>query len=98
MKTLHPKVFGGILYRREHLQDLGEIEQYEIEPIDLVIVDLYPFEKYVQMGATPEEIIEKSISEAFRLSEQLLKLSGCNHRLQQGGLRSAAPPAQDQAR
>ncbi|HOG42085.1 MAG TPA: bifunctional phosphoribosylaminoimidazolecarboxamide formyltransferase/IMP cyclohydrolase [Bacteroidales bacterium] len=59
VKTLHPKVFGGILYRREHLQDIGEIEQYGIGPIDLVIVDLYPFEKYVQMGATPEEIIEK---------------------------------------
>ena len=59
VKTLHPKVFGGILYRMEHLQDLGDIEKYAIPPIDLVIVDLYPFEKYVQMDATPEEIIEK---------------------------------------
>ncbi len=59
VKTLHPKIFGGILYRREYLRDLEEIEQYEISPIDLVIVDLYPFENYVRMDATPKEIIEK---------------------------------------
>jgi phosphoribosylaminoimidazolecarboxamide formyltransferase/IMP cyclohydrolase len=59
VKTLHPKVFGGILYRRENEQDLKEITQYEIPPIDLVIVDLYPFEKTVAASNDEEEIIEK---------------------------------------
>ena len=59
VKTLHPKVMGGILYRREEAGDLEEREKYEIPGIDLVIVDLYPFEEYVAKGATEEEIIEK---------------------------------------
>lgn len=58
VKTLHPKVFGGILAKRndDHLQQL---QQYEIPTIDLVIVDLYPFEETVAAGGTEEEIIEK---------------------------------------
>ena len=59
VKTLHPKVFGGILSRRELESDINEVEQYEIPPIDLVIVDLYPFEEYVKNGASQQEIIEK---------------------------------------
>ena len=59
VKTLHPKVFGGILNRREHAQDAQEIQQYEIPSIDLVIVDLYPFEEYVAANASHEDIIEK---------------------------------------
>ncbi len=59
VKTLHPKVFGGILYRREHEQDVMESTSYEIPPIDLVIVDLYPFEETVASGAPEEDIIEK---------------------------------------
>lgn len=59
VKTLHPKVFGGILYRRENEQDLAEIARYEIPPVDLVIVDLYPFEKTVASTIDEEEIIEK---------------------------------------
>ncbi|MBM3435767.1 MAG: bifunctional phosphoribosylaminoimidazolecarboxamide formyltransferase/IMP cyclohydrolase PurH, partial [Bacteroidetes bacterium] len=59
VKTLHPKVFGGILYRRNHEADLAQVAEYEIPPIDLVIVDLYPFELTVSSGATHEEIIEK---------------------------------------
>ncbi|MEM9894823.1 MAG: bifunctional phosphoribosylaminoimidazolecarboxamide formyltransferase/IMP cyclohydrolase [Bacteroidota bacterium] len=59
VKTLHPKVFGGILHRRESENDLQEAEQYKIPPIDLVIVDLYPFEETVEEGASEEEIIEK---------------------------------------
>ena len=59
VKTLHPKVMGGILYRREEAGDLEEREKYEIPGIDLVIVDLYPFEEYVAKGASEEEIIEK---------------------------------------
>ncbi len=59
VKTLHPKVFGGILNRREHEQDAKEIVQYEIPSIDLVIVDLYPFEEYVAANASHADIIEK---------------------------------------
>jgi phosphoribosylaminoimidazolecarboxamide formyltransferase / IMP cyclohydrolase len=59
VKTLHPAVFGGILYRRDHTGDLGEAKQYNIGPLDLVIVDLYPFEETVAKGGTEEEVIEK---------------------------------------
>lgn len=59
VKTLHPKIFGGILYRREQSTDLEEISQYDIPGIDLVIVDLYPFEMTVEKAAGEEEIIEK---------------------------------------
>jgi phosphoribosylaminoimidazolecarboxamide formyltransferase/IMP cyclohydrolase len=59
VKTLHPKVFGGILFRREEEQDVKQAAEYEIPPIDLVIVDLYPFEATVASGAEEEDIIEK---------------------------------------
>lgn len=60
VKTLHPKVFGGILARRENEGDLGQLGEYEIPEIDLVIVDLYPFEQTVAtQGATEQQIIEK---------------------------------------
>lgn len=59
VKTLHPKVFGGILYRRDNDSDIQQCQQYEIPPVDLVIVDLYPFEEYVAAGASNEDIIEK---------------------------------------
>ena len=59
LKTLHPKVLGGILYRREDPRDLQELEKYEIPPVDLVIVDLYPFENTVAATKDEEEIIEK---------------------------------------
>lgn len=59
VKTLHPKVFGGILGRRELQQDIDQMSQYEIPEIDLVIVDLYPFEKTVASGASEADIIEK---------------------------------------
>ena len=59
VKTLHPKVFGGILYRRDHEGDLSQAAEYDIPAIDLVIVDLYPFEETVASGASEEDIIEK---------------------------------------
>ncbi|MGB8376209.1 MAG: bifunctional phosphoribosylaminoimidazolecarboxamide formyltransferase/IMP cyclohydrolase [Salegentibacter sp.] len=59
VKTLHPKVFGGILNRQDNEGDVKELEQYEIPQIDIVIVDLYPFEKTVASGASEEDIIEK---------------------------------------
>jgi phosphoribosylaminoimidazolecarboxamide formyltransferase/IMP cyclohydrolase len=59
VKTLHPKIFGGILFRRENAKDLEEAKKYEIPPIDLVIVDLYPFEETVASGAEDSAIIEK---------------------------------------
>lgn len=59
VKTLHPAVFGGILYRRDEKSDVEQAAQYKISPIDLVIVDLYPFEETVAKGGTEEEIIEK---------------------------------------
>ena len=59
VKTLHPKVFGGILYRRELESDQQQIKEYDIPEIDLVIVDLYPFEETVASTDNEEEIIEK---------------------------------------
>ncbi len=59
VKTLHPKVFGGILNRQNNDSDIAELEQYEIPQIDIVIVDLYPFEKTVASGALEADIIEK---------------------------------------
>ena len=59
VKTLHPKVFGGILGRRELEGDREQMAKYEIPEIDLVIVDLYPFEQTVASGASEEDIIEK---------------------------------------
>ena len=59
VKTLHPKVFGGILNRRDNAGDVEQIAKYEIPEIDLVIVDLYPFEATVASGASEADIIEK---------------------------------------
>mgnify|MGYP006267422543 CR=1 FL=1 len=59
VKTLHPKVFGGILQRSDNEHDQKEADQHNIAPINLVIVDLYPFEETVAAGGSPEEIIEK---------------------------------------
>jgi len=59
VKTLHPNVFGGILSRRELARDKEQLEQYNIPEFDLVIVDLYPFEKTVASGAEEQDIIEK---------------------------------------
>jgi len=59
VKTLHPNVFGGILSRRELASDKEQLEQYNIPEFDLVIVDLYPFEKTVSSGASEQDVIEK---------------------------------------
>uniref|UniRef100_UPI0032163C06 bifunctional phosphoribosylaminoimidazolecarboxamide formyltransferase/IMP cyclohydrolase n=1 Tax=uncultured Draconibacterium sp. TaxID=1573823 RepID=UPI0032163C06 len=59
VKTLHPKVFGGILSRRDNQGDVSQLTEYEIPEIDLVIVDLYPFEDTVASGADEQDIIEK---------------------------------------
>jgi phosphoribosylaminoimidazolecarboxamide formyltransferase/IMP cyclohydrolase len=59
VKTLHPKVFGGILARLDNKDDIRDMKQYEMNPIDLVVVDLYPFEQTVASGAADEDIIEK---------------------------------------
>ena len=59
VKTLHPKIFGGILGRRGLDSDAKEMQNYEIPAIDLVIVDLYPFEETVKSGASEADIIEK---------------------------------------
>lgn len=59
VKTLHPKVFGGILSRRSFDGDVAQLEEYEIPEIDLVVVDLYPFEDTVNSGAAHDDIIEK---------------------------------------
>lgn len=59
VKTLHPKIFGGILARRKNENDLFQLQEYQIPEIDLVIVDLYPFEETVVSGASEPEIIEK---------------------------------------
>ena len=59
VKTLHPKVFGGILNRRDFAEDVAHMEEYQLPHIDLVIVDLYPFEATVAQGGTHQQIIEK---------------------------------------
>ena len=59
VKTLHPKVFGGILNRQDHDGDVAQMEEFEIPQLDIVIVDLYPFEKTVASGASEQDIIEK---------------------------------------
>ena len=59
VKTLHPKIFGGILNREKEKKDQSELKLYEIPQIDLVIVDLYPFEETISSGVSEDEIIEK---------------------------------------
>jgi len=59
VKTLHPKVFGGILNRQDNEGDVAQLEEFEIPQLDIVIVDLYPFEKTVASGASEKDIIEK---------------------------------------
>ena len=59
VKTLHPRIFGGILGRRDNEGDQQQMVQYEIPEIDLVIVDLYPFQQTVATGASESDIIEK---------------------------------------
>jgi len=59
VKTLHPKVFGGILARQDNIQDMEEMEQYQIPFYDLIVVDLYPFSETVASGASDPDIIEK---------------------------------------
>jgi phosphoribosylaminoimidazolecarboxamide formyltransferase / IMP cyclohydrolase len=59
VKTLHPAVFGGILYRRDEPGDVQQAKEFSISPIDLVIVDLYPFEETVARGGSEDDIIEK---------------------------------------
>ena len=59
VKTLHPKIFGGILNRNENNNDISDLKNYEIPNIDLVIVDLYPFEETVKSNQSEEKIIEK---------------------------------------
>ena len=56
---MHPKVFGGILARRENEGDIAQMKEYEIPSIDLVVVDLYPFEQTVASGASEADVIEK---------------------------------------
>ncbi len=59
VKTLHPKVFGGILNRQDNESDVAQLAEFEIPQLDIVIVDLYPFEKTVASGASEQDIIEK---------------------------------------
>lgn len=59
VKTLHPKVFGGILARRDNKEDLKQLKKYQIPQLDLIIVDLYPFKETVKSGGTFQEIVEK---------------------------------------
>ncbi len=59
VKTLHPKVFGGILNRQDNENDIAQLVEFDIPQLDIVIVDLYPFEKTVASGASEQEIIEK---------------------------------------
>ena len=64
VKTLHPNIFGGIL-SRDITSDIQQLKQYNIPEFDLVIVDLYPFEKTINSKASRKEIIEKLILEVY---------------------------------
>ncbi len=59
VKTLHPKIFGGILWRRDQLKDVDDIQKYDIPSVDMVVVDLYPFEDTVRSTDNEDDIIEK---------------------------------------
>lgn len=76
VKTLHPKVFGGILARRENPQDLEQLKEYQIPEIDLVIVDLYPFEDTVKNTTEEQQIIEKIDIGGV----SLIRAAGKNHK------------------
>jgi phosphoribosylaminoimidazolecarboxamide formyltransferase/IMP cyclohydrolase len=76
VKTLHPKIFGGILARRELASDIAQMQEYGIPEIDLVIVDLYPFEQTVASGASEQDIIEKMILEV----NILIRAAANNHK------------------
>ena len=65
VKTLHPKVFGGILSRRDNKEDVLEVEKYQIINFDLVIVDLYPFEQTVKTTHLIRKLLRKLILEGF---------------------------------
>ena len=85
VKTLHPKIFGGILGRRGLAEDQAQMQQYEIPEIDLVIVDLYPFEDTVASGACEADIIEKDRHRRhFVDSRRCQELQGCGDRAEQG--------------
>ena len=75
VKTLHPAVFGGILYRREDKSDVAQAAEFQIGPLDLVIVDLYPFEETVAKGGSDDDIIEKIDIAASPSSEAQPKTS-----------------------
>ena len=84
VKTLHPKIFGGILARRDNDSDQQQMKQYEIPAIDLVIVDLYPFEQTVASNASEAEIIEKiDIGGISLIRAGAKKLQRCCHCTQQ---------------
>jgi len=76
VKTLHPKIFGGILNREDNAKDVEEMNTFSIPQIDAVIVDLYPFQKTVDSGASNEEIIEKIDIGGISL------IQGCRQKLQ----------------
>ena len=73
VKTLHPKVFGGILARRDNEGDQSQMKDFEIPYFDLVIVDLYPFEETVASGAVEQEIIDKIIARDSKKSDEIEK-------------------------
>ena len=83
VKTLHPKIFGGILGRRGLAEDQVQMQQYEIPEIDLVIVDLYPFEDTVASGACEADIIEKIDIGGISL-RRCQEFQGCGDRAEQG--------------
>ena len=72
VKTLHPKIFGGILNRQDNPSDVEEMNSFNIPQIDLVIVDLYPFEQTVESGAPHKDIIEKIKSDKPEIISSIL--------------------------
>ena len=74
VKTLHPAIFGGILYRRDDTADLKQAAEYNIDPIDLVIVDLYPFEETVSKGGLKTISLRRLTLVAFPLFALQLKI------------------------
>ena len=77
VKTLHPKIFGGILNRQDHATDVEQMKQFEIPQIDLVIVDLYPFEKTVASGANETDVMRGGLTERSGERRRIEELPFC---------------------
>ena len=93
VKTLHPAVFGGILYRRDDAGDVAQANEYKIGPLDLVIVDLYPFEETVAKGGSEEDIIDPKTGESI-VKKNRKSTKAVIKRIQDAGIKRLEVPVE----